>query len=296
MLWSMAPEWHDHGPVTLPTSHHFTFPSERAGVDLDIQVVLPAMYDSLPGPRPVLYVLDGNLTLLPAAGLQLTYELQAFGLFPSMIVVGIGYAGLAPLQIMSRRMLDLSPTDRLPEGPLAAAGAGATDGMGGAAAFADALRDEVLPEVERRFRADPTDRTIVGWSLGGLFGLHVLFSEPELFRRYVLISPSIWWDDRHILGREEAWAADHDDLAAEVYLAVGDREETSVGRAWPPMPEGIADAARMVSNVHELAARLRRRRYPSFALETAVLTDEHHTTLFPAAVSRALLHLFQDVR
>lgn len=291
-------DWIEHGPVPVDGSHRFTFDSERAGIALEVSVAMPAFAANLVGPRPVVYVLDGNLTFFLAAPIARSYELMAIGHFPSVIVVGIGYADANPLEVMSRRMLDLSPTGSPGEGPVATglSPAAARHGLGGAPAFLDALRDEVIPEVERRFPCDPSDRTLAGWSLGGLFGLHVLFSEPELFRRYALVSPSIWWDGGHILGREEAWSADHEDLAAEVFLGVGEREETSTSRAWPPMPADVAADARMVSNVHVLRERLQSRGYPSLRVSSAVLPDEHHTSVFPAAFGLALRHLHAGLR
>jgi predicted alpha/beta superfamily hydrolase len=288
--------WQDHGPTTVDATHRFTFASEHAGVDLEVSVALPAFYDALTEPRPVVYVLDGNLTFLLAAPIARAYELLAFGQFPSVVVVGVGYANADPLEVMSRRMLDLSPTASPGEGKAREAAAGARHGFGGADAFLAALRDEVIPEVESRFRIDAADRTVAGWSLGGLFGLHALFTSPELFRRYVLVSPSIWWDGAHTLAQEEAFAAAHDDLAAEVFLAVGEREETSTSRSWPPMPPELAAEARMVSNVHTLAERLRSRGYRSLQVATAVLEDEHHTSVFPAAFGLALRHLHAGLR
>ena len=289
-------DWTEHGPASVDGSHRFTFESAAAGVGLEVTVAVPAFAANMVGPRPVVYVLDGNLTFFLAAPILRSYELMAIGHFPSVILVGIGYADPNPLEVMSRRMLDLSPTASPGEGAVAA-GAGATrHGLGGAAAFLGALRDEVIPEVERRFPCDPEDRTLAGWSMGGLFGLHVLFSEPDLFRRYALVSPSIWWDGGHILEQEEAWAADHDDLAAEVFLGVGEREETSPSRAWPPMPAELAAEARMVSNVHLLHDRLQGRGYPSLQVSSTVCPDEHHTSVFPAAFGLAMRRLHAGLR
>ena len=284
--------WTEHGPVAVPSTHRFTFDSASAGVAIEVSVALPAFYEALTDRRPVVYVLDGNLTFFLAAPIVRTCELLAPGLFPSVIVVGIGYPGGDLLGVMSRRMHDLSPTASAGEGPAAAqVGVAATHGLGGAEAFLEAIRDEVIPEVEARFRCDPTDRTLAGWSLAGLFGLHVLFSTPDLFRRYVLVSPSIWWDGRHVLDREAAWAEGHDDLTAEVYLAAGELEETAASRSWPPMPADVAAVAGMVSNVHLLTGRLRGRGYRSLRVTSRIFADEHHGSVFPAAFGHALRHL-----
>ncbi|HVF32985.1 MAG TPA: alpha/beta hydrolase-fold protein [Acidimicrobiales bacterium] len=293
----MADDWHDGGPATLGQSHRFTYESVAAGVGLEVSVALPAFYEAVTDPRPVVYVLDGDLTFAMAAPIARAYELLALGRFPSLVVVGIGYAGNDLFEVMSRRMLDLSTTASPgTSATSAAATAAARHGFGGAPAFLDALRDEIIPEVERRFRVDPTDRTLAGWSLGGLFGLHVLFSEPELFRRYLLVSPSIWWDGGDILEREAEWSSRHDDLRAELFLAVGDREETSVTRSWPEMPADLAAEAQMVSNVHRFGERLRSRGYRSLQVSTAVLDEEHHTSVFPAAFGLGLRRLHAGVR
>ena len=64
-----------------------------------------------------------------------------------------------------------------------------------------------------------------------------MFERPRTFRGYALASPSIGWDDREVLGREAAYAATHDDLAATVVVTVGGHEHhTTV----PPVAVGHA--------------------------------------------------------
>jgi predicted alpha/beta superfamily hydrolase len=166
-------------------------------------------------------------------------------------------------------------------------------GLGGGPQFLRSLIEEVIPGVEARYRVHPTDRTLIGWSLSGLFGLYVLFHRPETFTRYLLVSPVIWWDDALCFSYEEAWAKQHSDLPARVFCAVGQTEELP-GREWPPnqMLEEEYLARRMVSSLQELTGRLLSRGYPNLTMESVVFPDEHHLTVFPAALSRGLLQLF----
>lgn len=65
---------------------------------------------------------------------------------------------------------------------------------GGAAQFRAYIREDVLPWIETNYRISD-DRTLIGESLGGLFVIDTLLSEPDLFKKYAAISPSLWWDD-----------------------------------------------------------------------------------------------------
>ncbi|MCA9712863.1 MAG: alpha/beta hydrolase, partial [Myxococcales bacterium] len=97
--------------------------------------------------------------------------------------------------------------------------------MGGADAFLDFIATELQPLVEANYPADPDDATIVGASLGGTFATYALFERPELFERYVIVSPGLNWDDAMLMDLEAEYAANHEDLSARVFLAAGGLEE-----------------------------------------------------------------------
>lgn len=285
----------EQGPLVLEGSQIFDVKSAAVGDMLRVTVAPPLLYDAFRNQLPTVYILDANLCLPIASGIARTLQVVAFGSMPPVICVGIGYPTDAVLDVFSLRTRDLTPVEgEMPPSPLGKHGMGAADGL------RDALTDEIFPLVEDRFRSDPADRTLVGWSFGGLFGLHTLFTRPEAFTRYLLISPSIWWADSAILGTESAYASAHEDLPAKVYACVGEREETAPSRMWPPVPEesaarrlhAFAMGARMVSNLDALVATLRSRRYPGLELTHEVFTDEHHTTVFPAAFTRGLVSLY----
>ncbi len=62
---------------------------------------------------------------------------------------------------------------------------------------------ELIPYVNRAYRVDPDDKTIMGLSFSGLFPTYLLFTETDLFEHYVIVSPSLWWDDGVIFCYEE---------------------------------------------------------------------------------------------
>jgi uncharacterized protein len=280
----------EQGPLTIEGSEVFELKSAAIGDTLRITVAPPALYDVFQYPLPTVYVLDGDLCLPIASSIARTLQFVAFGAIAPVLCVGIGYPA-DPLEVMSLRMRDLTPTTtELPDSPMK------TDkyGMGGADRLLGCLVDEVFPLVEERFRSDATNRTVVGWSLGGLFALHTLFTRPQTFAKYIPVSPSIWWDDCVTLTAEERYANSHPDLTARVFACVGEREETGPSRMWPAIPADMTDfalSARMVSNLDDLVIKLRSRRYPSLELSHEVFRDEHHATVFPAGFTRGLTTL-----
>lgn len=283
----------EQGPFTIDGSEVFELECAAVGDTLQITVAPPALYDSFQYPLPTLYILDGNLCLPIASSIARTLQFVAFGAMPPVLCVGIGYPA-NPIEVMALRSRDLTPTvAELPPSPIPMD----RHGLGGADRFLDALTDEVFPLIERRYRSDPSNRTVVGWSLGGLFALHALFTRPQSFANYLAISPSIWWDDSALLGAEDAYASSHADLTAKVFACVGEREEAGPARMWPPIPGEDPEVTRlrmeaqMVSKLEILVARLRSRCYPSLRLTHQVFADEHHSTVFPAAFTRGLVAL-----
>jgi hypothetical protein len=91
---------------------------------------------------------------------------------------------------------------------------------GGSANFMRFLGDEVIPFISANYRVGP-DRMLIGQSLGGLFVTELLFKRPELFTRYFIVSPSLWWDDGSLLGQGPTFVADKDSAPEMVFIAVG---------------------------------------------------------------------------
>ena len=137
-----------------------------------------------------------------------------------------------------------------------------------------------MPFVQDHYRISPQDSVLAGDSYGGLFGLYTLFHQPETFGRYIIGSPSIWWDDRIILDYEAKYAAKHTDLSAKVFMSVGALE------VFEPEP------AAMVSNMELLIRRLHLRNYKNLELSSHVFENETHLSVIPGTMSRGLRTVF----
>jgi len=69
---------------------------------------------------------------------------------------------------------------------------------GGSEMFISFLKDELKPFINAKYPTADTS-TIIGQSLGGLLATEILYKQPELFNNYLIVSPSLWWDNQSIL-------------------------------------------------------------------------------------------------
>ena len=63
------------------------------------------------------------------------------------------------------------------------------------------LTEELKPLIDANYRTHPeaSQTGLGGSSLGGLVSLYLAMKYPNTFGRIAVISPSVWWSDRHIL-------------------------------------------------------------------------------------------------
>jgi predicted alpha/beta superfamily hydrolase len=175
--------------------------SALQGEEYPVMVHLPDSYGRTTHAYPVLYVLDGDAHFHHASGVVAFLAQQQR--IPEMIVVGIGN---------TNRTRDLTP-------PTDDAGMRA-NGAGGADRFLRVLGEELIPEIERRYRTLDY-RVLAGHSFGGLFALHAFTTRPEVFQSYVVISPSTWWNGQSLVNGVPGFLATRRDLRASLYITTG---------------------------------------------------------------------------
>jgi len=69
---------------------------------------------------------------------------------------------------------------------------------GGAGNFLQFLKDELVPFVNRKYRTKTENNILYGTSSGGLFTIYAYLHEPTLFKSYLTVEPSLWWDKEYI--------------------------------------------------------------------------------------------------
>jgi predicted alpha/beta superfamily hydrolase len=210
--------------VTLPGTELHTLHSAVTGITYRIYVGLPQDYvQHADAHYPVVYLLDASVEFGIAH--QVLHLLADGKLAREAILVGIAFDTKTMNEGVALRSTEMTTTSTPDVDSAASRQLGAEVRTGGAAKFLSALKTEVVPFIEKHFRAS-SERVFVGYSYGGLFGGYVLFHEPGLFQGYLLGSPSFWWDYGALFRDEKQYADTHKDLAARVFLSYGSLEDS----------------------------------------------------------------------
>lgn len=72
--------------------------------------------------------------------------------------------------------------------------------LGGADTLMAHLKDEVIPEINKRYRTNKYNIAI-GHSLGATFSIYSLIKAPALFNAVIAISPNLYYDNEQILNQ-----------------------------------------------------------------------------------------------
>ena len=181
------------------------------GATYDIKIARPTDYATSTEKYAVVYVLDGeeNFDLVTNQCKKLS---DAHGV-ANVLVVSIGYG--------KDRNTDYTPTK--------------TDGVtGGAPLLLQFIKRELVPRIEQDFRADTTrsHRVILGHSFGGLFGAYAFGASNDLFGNYILLSPSLWYDNEVTMPIESIHRDANKNKQQLIFMGIGEMENS--GRMQAP--------------------------------------------------------------
>lgn len=238
--------------------------------EFKILVSMPVIHDEESERFPVLYCTDANF-FYPR---DITFLLQGGGEVPRFILVGIGYPGKHYLSSANLRARDLTPVEDVlkmppPENFIRDVLVPKGKKYGGAQEFLKFIRQELIPFIDKNYPTLTSDRGYCGHSLGGLFGLFVLFNKPDTFNKYIIGSPAAYWGNEHIIKQAENYVANHDELNANVFMSAGALEEVG------------ADTApnRNVTNMFLIERILKQKKLKGLELSAQVFPDETHLSV-----------------
>jgi predicted alpha/beta superfamily hydrolase len=167
------------GQIVIGTKH--LLHSNILNEDREYWISLPDSYndkESSYKSYPLIIVLDGNVHFKSVSGMvnYMSSYLFRNWKIPEMIVVGI--------QNVDRRR-DYTPDKIITV---------RENNTGGGDSFLSFLEDELLPELDQKYRTEPY-RILYGHSLGGLLAIHAYMKEKTLFNSFIAVDPSFGtWD------------------------------------------------------------------------------------------------------
>ncbi len=211
---------------------------------------------------PVIYLLDGaaDEDFIHIVGLVQFNNFEWINRVPKSIVVGIA-------NVDRRRdfTFPTAITEDMKSNPTA----------GHSKAFISFIEKELQPYIQTKYKTN-NSKTIIGQSLGGLLVVEILFKKPTLFNKYIIVSPSLWWDNGSLLNQPVPNLQNID-----IYIGVGKE-----GLA----PTTIPHVMEVDANV--LAEKLRNLKNKNVNVYFDYLPLENHATIMHHAVSNAFDLLF----
>lgn len=184
----------------------FTLKSNANGAFYHIQVGLPANYN--PSEKyATIYVLDGK-EIFGFVANRCKEISDKYGV-KNVLVVSIGYG--------KDRSIDYTPTKM-------------SSVTGGAPEFLNFIKTQLIPKMEEDFNADASreGRVILGHSYGGLFGAYAFSINNKVFGNYLLLSPSLWFDNKVTFKMESDNMAANKNRKQLVFMGIGGNEEVGL--------------------------------------------------------------------
>ena len=247
---------------SIPRYDTLSLSSAALGELRQINVHVPKSYNASTSARfPVLYMPDGGIDEDFPHVVNTVDSLIALGEIRPVIVVGVPN---------TERRRDLTgPTTVHSDSAIAAH-------VGGSAAFRKFFRDELIPEIDKRYRTT-SEQSIVGESLAGLFIVETFLRDPTLFDHYVAFDPSLWWNHGALV----------DSTPALLRAAWNDKVTHRTARRMPRRTIYIAASRDDIDDqTLRFAAALRSR--GGFAWTHVTSPDLTHATIFRALLPSAL--------
>jgi len=175
------------------------FHSATIGEDYTIYVHVPPGYDAAKTAYPVFYLTDGDWD--KSMAIDAFNMLRQDYITQEAVIVGIGYGEHA-----NQRDRDMEPTKGAPN-------------------FLTFIETELIPFIAGKYRVTD-ERTLSGYSYGGLFAAYALFNRPGLFSTVCIGAPAF---SSNLLPYAQQYFAARSDLKARVFLVVGSYEHETAG-------------------------------------------------------------------
>jgi uncharacterized protein len=140
------------------------------------------------------------------------------------------------------------------------------------------IEKELQPYIESNYQTN-SDKMIIGQSLGGLFATEILLKKPTLFNKYVIISPSLWWNNGSMLNLNLVQT--NFNQQTDIYIGVGKEGLT---------PTEIPRVMEVDANL--LNAKIKAINSRDLKVFFDYLPQENHATIMHQALSNSFKFLY----
>jgi len=225
----------------------------------ELNIYLPSSYSKDSSKTyPVIYLLDGSKDedFIHISGIVQFGSFSWINIIAESIVVGIG-------NVDRKRDFTYPSQNELDQKEFPTSGKSER--------FIAFLENELRPFIDSMYRTTGI-KTIIGQSLGGLLATEILFKKPELFDNYIIVSPSLWWDDEKLLEKKMAFS----DSKKSIYIAGGKEGEV------------------MERTAKELYNKIKESKNENNKLFYEFIEDKTHGDALHIAVYNAFEKLFED--
>ncbi|MBK6379876.1 MAG: alpha/beta hydrolase [Chitinophagaceae bacterium] len=207
---------------------------------------------------PVIYLLDGsaNEDFLHIVGLVQFYNMT-FNM-PKTIIVGIANVDRKRDFTFPTKNAELKKTYPT---------------TGGSAKFIDFIEKELQPYIKANYKTNDSTY-LIGQSLGGLVATEILLKKPDLFSNYIIVSPSLWWDDRALLKQAPTLLTGQPNNKKWVYV--------SVGTEGKEMEEGAAGLVKALQKANK----------KNMKIDFVPMPKENHATILHNSIYEAFNILY----
>ncbi|MCA9735219.1 alpha/beta hydrolase [candidate division KSB1 bacterium] len=193
----------------IPDHENLTMKSNIINENRVINIWTPPAYNNSEQSYPVLYMPDGGIQEDFPHIANTISKLVKQGDIAPVIVVGI--------ENTERRRDLTGPSSVASDAEIAPV----SDGAG---VFREFIRDELFPEIKKRYRVTQ-QRAIVGESAAGLFVVETFFLNPEMFDIYLAMDPAIYWNDHDLVKKAPDRLKKMNDRQLKLWFAGSDAED-----------------------------------------------------------------------
>jgi len=244
---------------------YFDIKSKQTGDTYKIYIDLPTSYHSSNQKFPVVYYADANLK----SGIKMrkiAKQLIAEKKIKDCILVGIGHYG----NYQQKRRRDFIQAHQKNK---AGEWYSNDKNYGQSELFYQFLKKELLPNIEKKYRASSKNRTLSGHSLSGLFTVYAMLKTKPIFDNYIALSPSLWVNYQNVYSFEKLYWAKQKTLKRNIFITSGSLEIANL----------------ILFHVNDFTTYIKLRKYKKLNYKKKIYAGKTHNSAVPRGLNDGLL-------